>query len=134
MGDVSSARSLSPSDPLYEEAPTVDLSQLSPEELKLYKLYGRLPKKSDILNQRLKERKYFDSGDYAMSKAGIKPQEQVGISRNPLNNPKIETISRINRNSISGSVVAAHQINGGKSQLENEATETAIDDDDEEEA
>jgi hypothetical protein len=39
---------------------------LSPDEQRLFRLYGKLPYKSD----HLKERKYFDSGDYALSKAG----------------------------------------------------------------
>jgi len=47
------------------------LSQsLSPEEQRLFRLYGKLPSKSDHFAKHLKERKYFDSGDYAMSKAG----------------------------------------------------------------
>jgi len=46
--------------------PTQTMNQ---QEEKLRRLYGRLPQKS-ILDHRLKERKYFDSGDYALSKAG----------------------------------------------------------------
>ncbi|KAG0290271.1 hypothetical protein BGZ98_003525 [Dissophora globulifera] len=42
---------------------------LNQQEEKLRRLYGRLPQKS-MLDHRLKERKYFDSGDYALSKAG----------------------------------------------------------------
>ncbi|KAK5112198.1 hypothetical protein LTR85_011631 [Meristemomyces frigidus] len=48
----------------------VDVSQLGEEEQKLFRLYGKLPNKKDLLQNKLKERKYFDSGDYAMSKAG----------------------------------------------------------------
>ncbi|KAG0225931.1 hypothetical protein BGX31_007460 [Mortierella sp. GBA43] len=44
---------------------------LSEQEERLRKLYGnRLPTTRGVLNQKLKERKYFDSGDYALSKAG----------------------------------------------------------------
>ena len=43
---------------------------LTEEEQKLFRLYGKLPNKKDLLQNKLKERKYFDSGDYAMSKAG----------------------------------------------------------------
>lgn len=43
---------------------------LSPEEQRLFRLYGKLPSRSDHFAKHLKERKYFDSGDYAMSKAG----------------------------------------------------------------
>ncbi|CAN6674694.1 hypothetical protein TRVA0_061S00408 [Trichomonascus vanleenenianus] len=43
---------------------------LSPEEQRLLKMYGKLPSRSDLLNRKLKDRKYFDSGDYALSQAG----------------------------------------------------------------
>ena len=43
---------------------------LSPDEQRLFRLYGKLPSRSDQFAKHLKERKYFDSGDYAMSKAG----------------------------------------------------------------
>ncbi|KAI9224568.1 camp-regulated phosphoprotein/endosulfine conserved region-domain-containing protein, partial [Blastocladiella britannica] len=40
-------------------------------ERKLKEKYGgAIPGKKAVLSHRLKERKYFDSGDYAMSKAG----------------------------------------------------------------
>ncbi|KAI0134567.1 camp-regulated phosphoprotein/endosulfine conserved region-domain-containing protein [Xylariales sp. AK1849] len=48
----------------------IDISSLTPEEQRLFRLYGKLPSKSDQFAKHLKERKYFDSGDYAMSKAG----------------------------------------------------------------
>ncbi|CAK7267547.1 hypothetical protein SEPCBS119000_002609 [Sporothrix epigloea] len=48
----------------------VDVSSLSPDEQRLFRLYGKLPSRSDHFAKHLKERKYFDSGDYAMSKAG----------------------------------------------------------------
>jgi len=44
----------------------VNISSLSSDEQRLFRLYGKLPSKSD----HLKERKYFDSGDYALSKTG----------------------------------------------------------------
>ncbi|ODQ68294.1 hypothetical protein NADFUDRAFT_81301 [Nadsonia fulvescens var. elongata DSM 6958] len=47
----------------------VDLQTLSPAEQRIYKLYGKLPTRSDLLTSKLNDRKYFDSGDYAMSKA-----------------------------------------------------------------
>ncbi|PIA93940.1 mRNA stability protein [Cercospora beticola] len=43
---------------------------LTEEEQKLFRLYGKLPNKKDLFSKKLQERKYFDSGDYAMSKAG----------------------------------------------------------------
>ncbi|KAI5867112.1 Endosulfine-domain-containing protein [Durotheca rogersii] len=48
----------------------IDVKSLSPDEQRLFRLYGKLPSKSDHFAKHLKERKYFDSGDYAMSKAG----------------------------------------------------------------
>jgi len=48
----------------------VDVSQLSADEQRLFRLYGKLPNRKDLLQNKLKERKYFDSGDYALSKAG----------------------------------------------------------------
>lgn len=48
----------------------VATQSLSPEEQRLFRLYGKLPSRSDHFAKHLKERKYFDSGDYAMSKAG----------------------------------------------------------------
>lgn len=52
------------------QAKKIDIKSLSPEEQRLFRLYGKLPSKSDHFAKHLKERKYFDSGDYAMSKAG----------------------------------------------------------------
>ena len=52
------------------QAKKVDVKSLSPEEQRLFRLYGKLPSRSDHFAKHLKERKYFDSGDYAMSKAG----------------------------------------------------------------
>ncbi|POS82578.1 Endosulfine-domain-containing protein [Erysiphe pulchra] len=48
----------------------IDVSSMSPDEQRLFRLYGKLPSKSDHLAKHIKERKYFDSGDYALSKAG----------------------------------------------------------------
>ena len=48
----------------------VDLSKLSEEEKKLFRMYGKLPTGKDILSHKLKERKYFDTEDFSLSKAG----------------------------------------------------------------
>lgn len=48
----------------------VDVSSLSADEQRLFRMYGKLPNSKDLLQNKLKERKYFDSGDYALSKAG----------------------------------------------------------------
>ncbi|KAI7897793.1 camp-regulated phosphoprotein/endosulfine conserved region-domain-containing protein [Cokeromyces recurvatus] len=55
------------------QANKVDISKLSEEEKKLLRMYGKLPDRKDLLGHKLKERKYFDSGDYALSKAGKEP-------------------------------------------------------------
>ncbi|KAL6714939.1 hypothetical protein ACLMJK_007199 [Lecanora helva] len=55
----------------------VDIGSMTEEEQKLFRLYGKLPNKKDLLQNKLKERKYFDSGDYALSKAGKAPEGGV---------------------------------------------------------
>lgn len=49
-------------------------------------MYGKLPSKADHLAKQLKERKYFDSGDYALSKAGKASSVDTGSvgSQHPL--------------------------------------------------
>lgn len=49
-------------------------------EQKVFRLYGKLPTRKDLLANKLKERKYFDSGDYALSKAGRAPKQSVGTT------------------------------------------------------
>eukprot|EP00128_Syssomonas_multiformis_P005813 Colp12_sorted_trinity150504_noHs@15825 len=54
---------------------------LSVEEQKMKEKYGRLPKKNDLMQKRLNkagERKYFDSGDYALCQAGKAPSRPIG--------------------------------------------------------
>ncbi|KAF8478192.1 camp-regulated phosphoprotein/endosulfine conserved region-domain-containing protein [Russula ochroleuca] len=66
----------------------IDISKLSEEEQKLFRLYGKLPTHKNILTKMQKDRKYFDSGDYALSKAGVGPQNAVGTAiPNPENIP-----------------------------------------------
>lgn len=43
---------------------------LSPEEQRLFRLYGKLPSRTDHIRKNFQDRKYFDSGDYALEKAG----------------------------------------------------------------
>ncbi|KAK9700623.1 hypothetical protein K7432_012115 [Basidiobolus ranarum] len=56
----------------------IDLSKLTEEERRIFKMYGRLPNGKDLVAQRLKDRKYFDSGDYALKKAG-QVSTEVGL-------------------------------------------------------
>ncbi|RDB17925.1 hypothetical protein Hypma_000684 [Hypsizygus marmoreus] len=66
----------------------IDLSKLSPQEQQLFAKYGKLPTHKNILMKMQKDRKYFDSGDYALSKAGVAPQNTVGTAiPNPENIP-----------------------------------------------
>jgi len=66
----------------------VDISSMSEEEQKLFRLYGKLPTHKSVLLKAQKDRKYFDSGDYALSKAGKAPRETVGTAiPNPENIP-----------------------------------------------
>jgi len=71
----------------------VDISKMSPEEAKLFRLYGKLPNKKDLLQNKLKERKYFDSGDYALSKAG--KAGDVGVTQVGREHPNPEKIPHI---------------------------------------
>ncbi|KAG8762082.1 hypothetical protein FRC11_011295 [Ceratobasidium sp. 423] len=58
----------------------VDISAMTEEEQKLFRLYGKLPTHKNVLTKVQKDRKYFDSGDYALSKAGVTPQAAVGTA------------------------------------------------------
>ncbi|GAA5872219.1 hypothetical protein JCM16303_001020 [Sporobolomyces ruberrimus] len=58
----------------------VDISSFSDQEKELFQKYGKVPTHKNLLSNKLKERKYFDSGDYAMSKAGVSPQSSVGTA------------------------------------------------------
>ncbi|EOD47923.1 Endosulphine [Neofusicoccum parvum] len=68
----------------------VDISSLSAEEQRLFRLYGKLPNRKDLLQNKLKERKYFDSGDYALSKAG--KADDVGVTQIGREHPVPENI------------------------------------------
>ncbi|THH31173.1 hypothetical protein EUX98_g3003 [Antrodiella citrinella] len=82
---------------LYED----DSTKLSEEEQKLFRLYGKLPTHKNVLTKMQKDRKYFDSGDYALSKAGKAPQNTVGTAiPNPENIPHA-TSSPVNGHSMS---------------------------------
>ncbi|KAL1584582.1 hypothetical protein WHR41_07076 [Cladosporium halotolerans] len=78
----------------------VDVSSLTEEEQKLFRLYGKLPNKKDLLQNKLKERKYFDSGDYALSKAGKSDNALVGgLGREHPSPDTIPHLSQQNSNS-----------------------------------
>ncbi|KAI9671846.1 MAG: hypothetical protein M1831_003374 [Alyxoria varia] len=75
----------------------VDISSLTPEEQRLFRMYGKLPNKKDLLQNKLKERKYFDSGDYALSKAG--KASDVGVTQVGLEHPNPENIPHVTSSS-----------------------------------
>ncbi|KAJ1981979.1 hypothetical protein H4R34_001876 [Dimargaris verticillata] len=63
------------------------MSKMSEEEKKLFRLYGKLPNRKDLLHNKLKERKYFDSGDYVLSKVGKNSQPVGEQHPSPANIP-----------------------------------------------
>jgi len=66
----------------------IDISKLTEQEQLLFAKYGKLPTHKNVLMKMQKDRKYFDSGDYALSKAGVAPQNTVGTAiPNPENIP-----------------------------------------------
>ncbi|PFH53388.1 hypothetical protein AMATHDRAFT_138092 [Amanita thiersii Skay4041] len=70
----------------------IDISKLNPQEQQLFAKYGKLPTHKNILMKMQKERKYFDSGDYALSKAGVAPPTTVGTAiPHPENIPHAST-------------------------------------------
>ncbi|CAK7910145.1 mRNA stability protein Igo2p [[Candida] anglica] len=106
----------------------LDLSKLSPQELRIYKMYGKLPTTQQILTNKFQDKKYFDSGDYAMQKQGGNKGIPGGV---PLKHPNAEKVKEMyNRSSISGS--NAGILYNGKSGLLNESTPSGIEEEDEE--
>jgi len=75
---------------VYQKKNKVNISALSPDEQRLFRLYGKPPSKSD----HTKERKYFDSGDYALSKAG--KARSVGTESIGSQHPLPENIPHLN--------------------------------------
>ena len=77
----------------------IDLSKLSPQELRIYRMYGKLPTTQQILSSKFQDKKYFDSGDYAMqNQKGGQKSNFGGI---PMRHPNAEKVKEIyNRNSI----------------------------------
>jgi len=71
----------------------VDISKLTADEQRLFRLYGKLPNTKDLLQNKLKERKYFDSGDYALSKAG--KASDIGVTSIGREHPVPEKIPHI---------------------------------------
>ncbi|MCJ1475413.1 hypothetical protein MMC13_004075 [Lambiella insularis] len=114
------------------------MQSLNPEEQKLFRLYGKLPNRNDLLQNKLKERKYFDSGDYALSKAG--KASDVGVtsigSQHPLpeNIPHLSSPSPSNGGNLPASGTNGQQSIGQSGSPVKESSflhrETSIDDQD----
>lgn len=92
------------------------------------RLYGKMPTKKDLLQNKLKvsnslpytptnltapvqERKYFDSGDYALSKAG--KASDVGVTNIGSRHPVPENIPHLTATSPGANNPAAASNNGG---------------------
>nr|ODN85132.1 hypothetical protein L203_05084 [Cryptococcus depauperatus CBS 7841] len=70
----------------------VDLSQMSEQDQKAFKLYGKVPGKN-LLTKMQKDRKYFDSGDYMIVPHASPPGPQGYLSSSPtggLPSPNVE--------------------------------------------
>ncbi|CAL5870015.1 uncharacterized protein PFLUO_LOCUS4248 [Penicillium psychrofluorescens] len=89
----------------------VDINSLSPDEQRLLRMYGKMPTKKDLLQNKLKERKYFDSGDYALSKAG--KASDVGVTSIGSRHPVPENIPHLTATSPGANNPPATSGNGG---------------------
>lgn len=101
----------------------LDLSKLSPQELRIYKMYGKLPTTQQILSSKFNDKKYFDSGDYAMQKQlGDDAARKTGLTGGVLmKHPNAEKVKEMaTRNSISAT--NAGILYNGKLGLLNELT------------
>lgn len=58
----------------------VDISKLTPDEQKAFRLYGKLPARP-VANKASTERKYFDSGDWALSRSGKAEHANVPLGK-----------------------------------------------------
>ncbi|CAO3681207.1 unnamed protein product [Rhizopus microsporus] len=74
------------------QANKIDISKLSEEERKLFRMYGKLPDCKISW-----ERKYFDSGDYELTKAGKESITTIGSEH-----PSPDTIPHSNPSSQPG--------------------------------
>ena len=59
--------------------PCLTFQSMSEQDQKAFKMYGKMPAKN-LLTKMQKDRKYFDSGDYMMSKAGVPTGQVLGTA------------------------------------------------------
>ncbi|THV03839.1 hypothetical protein K435DRAFT_835636 [Dendrothele bispora CBS 962.96] len=96
----------------------VDISKLNEQEQLLFAKYGKLPTHKNALMKMQKDRKYFDSGDYALSKAGVAPQSNVGTAiPNPENIPHASSPSANGHQTLS--ISPTNNSNSVKENLDN---------------
>jgi len=93
----------------------IDIGSLTPDEQRLFRLYGKLPSKSDHLAKHLKERKYFDSGDYALQKAGKADSVDAGSvgSKHPLPENIPHLSSPVGTNALQGGGSNSNTLSAG---------------------
>ena len=91
---------------------TPSTQSLTEEEQKVFRLYGKLPNKKDLLQNKFKERKYFDSGDYALSKAGKNSDNIGGVSAIGSQHPLPENIPHLNSSTSNGGNVGSNGSGG----------------------
>ncbi|KAI9887609.1 MAG: hypothetical protein M1823_000593 [Watsoniomyces obsoletus] len=89
----------------------IDINSLSTEEQRAFRMFGRLPNKKDLLQNKLKERKYFDSGDYALSKAG--KASDAGVTQIGSQHPNPENIPHLTSPNNGNGVGNGHVGPGG---------------------
>lgn len=100
---------------------TTPIKNLSPQEARLYKMYGKIPTSTQLLNKKIQDRKYFDSGDYALSKAGkVSPATAPVGSRHPNPDTIPHSASALRQNSLAtsprrSSIVTTHVMNASDS-------------------
>ncbi|KAH7394771.1 hypothetical protein BKA66DRAFT_455781 [Pyrenochaeta sp. MPI-SDFR-AT-0127] len=79
---------------------------------RLLRRYGKLPAKGDLLNRQLERRKYFDSGDFALSQAHR--ASDIGHIRTGTEHPHHESISHPSSAVPAGSNIKGDSIKQGK--------------------
>jgi len=67
------------------------LKRIAEQERRISRMYGKLPAKGDLLHHQLEERKYFDSGDFELSKTN--KASNIGAIQTGREHPLRESVS-----------------------------------------
>ncbi|KAF1955209.1 camp-regulated phospho protein family protein Igo1 [Byssothecium circinans] len=78
-----------------------DSQSLTERDSRLSRLYGKHPARGNLLHRQLEGRKYFDSGDYALSQA--RTASDIGRIRTGTEHPLRESVSHPSSPAPSGS-------------------------------